>query len=59
MIEPSFPEATLKALADMGHELEIADPWSVGRMCAVDLAPDGVRHAAATPRLMQASAVGR
>ncbi|MFE1598900.1 gamma-glutamyltransferase family protein [Methylobacterium sp. ID0610] len=49
------------ALADLrrrGHDLGIEPPWSLGRVCAAGLR-DGFIVAAATPRLMQAYAVGR
>ena len=59
MIESSAPAATLDALASRGHKLELAHPWTVGRLTAARRDPDGLLHAAATPRLMQAYAIGR
>lgn len=59
MIEPHFPQATLDALAAMGHDIEIAEPWTVGRLTAAARSSGGILKAAATPRLMQAYAVGR
>ncbi|WP_370250837.1 gamma-glutamyltransferase family protein [Nioella sp.] len=59
MIEPNFPEATLAELASKGHRLEVAAPWSIGRLTAARKRPDGILQAAATPRLMQAYAAGR
>ena len=59
MIEPHFPESTRVELAARGHRIEVAAPWSVGRLTAASYHPDGVLRAAATPRLMQAYAVGR
>ncbi|WP_299152345.1 gamma-glutamyltransferase family protein [uncultured Tateyamaria sp.] len=59
MIEPQFLAATIKVLADMGHGIEEAAPWSVGRLTAAMRMPDGILKAAATPRLMQAYAMGR
>ncbi|MCW1932225.1 gamma-glutamyltransferase family protein [Pararhodobacter zhoushanensis] len=59
LAEPAFPEATLQALRDAGHDLQVAAPWSAGRLTAVSRRPDGLLRAAATPRLMQAYAVGR
>lgn len=59
MVEPHFPQATIDALAAMGHDLEMAEPWTVGRLTAASRAPNGIVKAAATPRLMQAYAVGR
>ncbi len=59
LIEPHFPKATLEALQDKGHALDIAEPWTVGRLSAVSRAADGIMRGAATPRLMQAYAIGR
>ncbi|MEO0363100.1 MAG: gamma-glutamyltransferase, partial [Pseudomonadota bacterium] len=59
MAEPAFGEATLAALRARGHELEAAEPWTVGRLTAAARGADGTLRAAATPRLMQAYAVGR
>jgi gamma-glutamyltranspeptidase/glutathione hydrolase len=50
------------ALADLrrrGHDVRVAGPWSLGRLCAVAREPDGVLKAAANPRGMQGYAVGR
>ena len=38
--------------------MKVEAPWSLGRVCAAGLR-DGFVVAAATPRLMQAYAVGR
>ena len=59
MIEPGVGEETLAALRARGHEVEVAAPWSVGRLTAARREPDGLLRAAATPRLMQAYAAGR
>ncbi|ASM73065.1 MULTISPECIES: gamma-glutamyltransferase family protein [Roseobacteraceae] len=59
MIEPDFGEDVIEALRARGHVITVAAPWSVGRMTAALRHPDGTLHAAATPRLMQAYAVGR
>jgi len=59
MIESSAPAATLDALAARGHKLELARPWTVGRLTAARRDADGLLRAAATPRLMQAYAAGR
>ncbi|MEM9047478.1 MAG: gamma-glutamyltransferase [Pseudomonadota bacterium] len=58
-IETSVPQATLDALAARGHLLTRAEPWSIGRLTAAARRPDGMLAAAATPRLMQAYAMGR
>jgi gamma-glutamyltranspeptidase/glutathione hydrolase len=58
-LEASFGEAVISDLAARGHRLEVVPEWTVGRMVAARRRDDGVLCAAATPRLMQAYAVGR
>ncbi|MEM6945134.1 MAG: gamma-glutamyltransferase family protein [Pseudomonadota bacterium] len=57
-IEDRFPEATRRALAERGHVVMEQPGWTLGRVCAAGFA-DGMVRAAATPRYMQAYAVGR
>ena len=59
MIEPAMGESTIEDLLRRGHIVHVAEPWSVGRLSAAMRHPDGLMQAAATPRLMQAYAVGR
>ncbi|MCL5778400.1 gamma-glutamyltransferase family protein [Limibaculum sp. FT325] len=59
MIEPNVGEATLAELTRRGHDVEVAEPWTVGRLTATRREPSGLLRAAATPRLMQAYAIGR
>jgi len=59
MAEPAFGEAVLQALRDKGHDLEVSEPWAVGRLTAASRDTNGMLRAAATPRLMQAYAIGR
>ena len=59
MIEPNVGEACIAELRARGHIVTVADPWTVGRLTAARRDPDGMMTAAATPRLMQAYAVGR
>ncbi len=59
MVEPNLGEATIAALRARGHKVIVAEPWSIGRMTAARRDADGMLTAAATPRLMQAYAVGR
>jgi gamma-glutamyltranspeptidase / glutathione hydrolase len=59
MVEDSVGEATLAALAAQGHAVERAGAWTVGRTTAAERGADGILRAAATPRLMQAYAIGR
>jgi gamma-glutamyltranspeptidase/glutathione hydrolase len=59
MIEGGVGEEVIAALRARGHEVVVAEPWTVGRLTAARRGPDGLLSAAATPRLMQAYAVGR
>ena len=57
-LEGRFPAATLRELRRRGHQIEIRGDWDLGRLCGVRVT-DGLLRAAATPRLMQAYAIGR
>ncbi|OWV83381.1 gamma-glutamyltransferase [Rhizobium sp. R635] len=59
MAEANFGADVLDALARRGHRLTVSDPWTIGRLTAARRDADGLMRAAATPRLMQAYAVGR
>lgn len=59
MVEPSFSNDTIADLRQRGHDLEISEPWAIGRLTAAKRDPNGLLRAAATPRLMQAYAIGR
>ena len=58
-VEETVGTATLDALRTRGHIVDVAPAWSVGRLTGARKRKDGVLAAAATPRLMQAYAVGR
>lgn len=58
-IESSVGREVLDALRERGHEVEESPEWTIGRLTAASRDPDGLLHAAASPRLMQAYAVGR
>jgi gamma-glutamyltranspeptidase/glutathione hydrolase len=58
-LETSFGPQVLAELRARGHAVEELPEWSVGRLTAASLDGDGIIHGAATPRLMQAYAVGR
>ncbi|MDT0319058.1 gamma-glutamyltransferase family protein [Streptomyces millisiae] len=59
-VEGRFGEATVAELRRRGHLVAVAEPWSVGRLCAVARDPEsGTLSAAANPRGMQGYAVGR
>ncbi|MDQ4065798.1 MAG: gamma-glutamyltransferase family protein [Actinomycetota bacterium] len=57
-IEGRAPAATIDGLRRRGHEVVVADDWSLGRLCAV-ARDGGVLKAAANPRGMQGYAIGR
>jgi gamma-glutamyltranspeptidase/glutathione hydrolase len=59
MLEPNFGAAVIADLRARGHRIEVAEPWTVGRLTAAQRDPSGLLRAAATPRLMQAYAIGR
>lgn len=59
MVEPALGAEVIADLEARGHRVEVAEPWSVGRLTAASRSADGILKAAATPRLMQAYAVGR
>jgi transposase len=53
------PRSLGRALRARGHDVGVAEPWSIGRLSAVSRASDGTLRAAANPRGMQGYAVGR
>ncbi len=59
MIEETIGRETIEALRGRGHKVDIAQANTVGRLTAAKRHPDGQLQAAATPRLMQAYAIGR
>ena len=59
MIEATFGQTVIEDLKARGHIVTEAEPWTVGRLTAALRERDGTLRAAATPRLMQAYAVGR
>ncbi len=58
VLEDRWPAATRDALAALGHDVEIVDGWSLGRLSAVARDGEWLR-AAANPRGAQGYAVGR
>ena len=58
LVEERWGEATIAGLRKRGHDVQVEGPWALGRVCAVKR-EDGFVLAAATPRLMQAYAIGR
>lgn len=59
VMESRLGPAVRDDLVRRGHVVTEADPWSLGRLCAVRRDPHGVLSAAANPRGMQGYAVGR
>jgi gamma-glutamyltranspeptidase/glutathione hydrolase len=57
-LESRFPAATIDALKEKGHDVEVGGEWSLGRNAAAKR-EGKLMKAAATPRLQQAYAVGR
>lgn len=58
-VEPAFGETVIADLRARGHLVDVAEPWSVGRLTSASRDPDGILHASASARLMQAYAIGR
>jgi len=59
LTEPGFGAGVIDDLRNRGHKVTVTEPWALGRLTAAARDSDGLLHAAATPRLMQAYAVGR
>ena len=59
MVEETIGEDVLAELKKRGHQITRADAWTIGRLTAAKREPGGLLKAAATPRLMQAYAIGR
>jgi gamma-glutamyltranspeptidase/glutathione hydrolase len=58
-LEARFEAPVVDDLRERGHDVEITDAWSLGRLSAAARDRDGVLRAAANPRAMQGYAVGR
>lgn len=59
MIEETIGQAVIDELKRRGHVTTVAEAWTIGRLTAAGRDANGLLRAAATPRLMQAYAVGR
>ena len=59
MVEESYGEAVIADLRARGHDVQTSPPMTIGRLTAAMRTSDGILHAAASPRLMQAYAIGR
>src|SRR4051794_32671468 len=58
-VEDRLDPGVVAELRRRGHDVEVVDGWSLGRLSAVSRDPGGVLRAAANPRGMQGYAVGR
>ena len=58
-VESRAGQDVISGLRARGHDVGIAEPWSIGRLSAVSRSPDGTLRAAANPRGMQGYAAGR
>lgn len=58
VVEGRFPEATVAELKRRGHDVEVGDDWSEGRLTGA-VRDGGLLKAAANPRGMQGYAAGR
>ncbi|MBX3068211.1 MAG: gamma-glutamyltransferase [Cryobacterium sp.] len=59
VVENRLGEEVIRELESRGHLVTRAGDWSLGRLSAVGIDPDGSYFAAANPRGMQGYAVGR
>ncbi len=58
-LESRWGDGVAADLRRRGHDVDVTDAWSLGRVSAVARGPDGVLRAAANPRGMQGYAAGR
>jgi gamma-glutamyltranspeptidase/glutathione hydrolase len=58
-VESRVGEETVEGLRARGHDVQVTDPWSLGRVSAVARSRDGWLRAGANARGMQGYAVGR
>jgi gamma-glutamyltranspeptidase/glutathione hydrolase len=58
-VEERVGDATVEGLRLRGHDVEVSDPWSLGRVSAVGRDADGQLKAGANARGMQGYAAGR
>lgn len=59
IVEPGLGKELIAELIVRGHDVTVANEWSLGRLSAVSRNDDGTMSAAANPRGMQGYAVGR
>lgn len=59
LVEVRLGDRTVAELRRRGHDVVVQDPWSLGRLSAVNRDRAGTLRAGADPRGMQGYAVGR
>jgi gamma-glutamyltranspeptidase/glutathione hydrolase len=59
LVESREDPVVIADLRARGHRVVLTEPWELGRTCAALRQPDGRVRAAASPRRLQAYAVGR
>jgi gamma-glutamyltranspeptidase/glutathione hydrolase len=59
IVEGRTAPGAVGELRERGHEVVVEGDWSLGRVCMVARRPDGIVHAAASPRQVQAYALCR
>jgi gamma-glutamyltranspeptidase/glutathione hydrolase len=59
LVESRVDPGVCAELRRRGHDVEVAPPWSLGRLSAVSRSPEGRLRAGANPRGMQGYAAGR
>jgi gamma-glutamyltranspeptidase/glutathione hydrolase len=58
-VEDRLRTDAIEGLRERGHDVEVHDPWTLGRVTAVARESGGILKAGANPRGMQGYAVGR
>jgi gamma-glutamyltranspeptidase/glutathione hydrolase len=58
-VEERVAPDTIEGLERRGHEVQVAGPWTLGRVTAVGREPGGILKAGADPRANQGYAAGR
>ena len=58
-LEARFAPEVIDELRERGHDVDVTDEWSLGRLSAASRDAGGTLRAAANPRGMQGYAVGR
>ena len=59
LVESRLGTRAIDELRRRGHDVEVVEPWAIGRLSAVTRDRDGILRAGANPRGMQGYAAGR